>query len=84
VQDASIRSEAAGAGAFDLIIEASGFSPVAFESMEALARNGVLVLVSVTGGMRAVEVPTDRINLEFDRAPEQDRAIAELTVAGAV
>ena len=52
-------------GSFDLIFEATGFSPVVFESMRALAKNGVLVLSSVTGGDRKVEVPADRINLEF-------------------
>jgi threonine dehydrogenase-like Zn-dependent dehydrogenase len=52
-------------GPFDLIFEATGFSPVVFESMRALAKNGVLVLSSVTGGDRRVEVPADRINLEF-------------------
>src|SRR5881409_1672364 len=50
---------------FDLIFEASGFSPLVFEGMQALAKNGVLVLSSVTGGMRTAEVPADRINLEF-------------------
>ncbi|MCC6860321.1 MAG: glucose 1-dehydrogenase [Bryobacterales bacterium] len=52
-------------GPFDLIFEATGFSPVVFDSMRALARNGVLVLSSVTGGDRRIEVPADRINLEF-------------------
>jgi threonine dehydrogenase-like Zn-dependent dehydrogenase len=52
-------------GPFDLIFEATGASPVVFESMRALARNGVLVLSSVTGGDRMIEVPADRINLEF-------------------
>jgi threonine dehydrogenase-like Zn-dependent dehydrogenase len=33
--------------------------------MQALAKNGVLALSSVTGGDRMVEVPADRINLEF-------------------
>ncbi|OLE38046.1 MAG: glucose dehydrogenase [Candidatus Rokubacteria bacterium 13_1_20CM_2_70_7] len=52
-------------GPFDLIFEATGYSPVVFESMQALGKNGVLVLSSVTGGDRKVEVPADRINLEF-------------------
>jgi threonine dehydrogenase-like Zn-dependent dehydrogenase len=52
-------------GGFDLIFEATGYSPIAFDSMQALARNGVLVLSSVTGGDRKVEVPSDKINLEF-------------------
>ena len=52
-------------GPFDLIFEATGYSPVVFDSMQALAKNGVLVLSSVTGGDRKVEVPADKINLEF-------------------
>jgi glucose 1-dehydrogenase len=52
-------------GPFDLIFEATGYSPVVFESMQALGKNGVLVLSSVTGGDRMVEVPADRINLDF-------------------
>ncbi len=52
-------------GPFDLIFEATGASSVVFESMRALARNGVLVLSSVTGGDKMIEVPADRINLEF-------------------
>ena len=52
-------------GPFDLIVEATGASSVVFESMQALAKNGVLVLSSVTGGDRMIQVPADRINLEF-------------------
>ena len=33
--------------------------------MQALAKNGVLVLSSITGGNRTLEVPADKINLEF-------------------
>lgn len=52
-------------GPFDIIFEATGFSPVVFDSMQALGKNGVLVLSSVTGGDRKIEVPADKINLEF-------------------
>ena len=52
-------------GPFDLIFEATGNSGVVFESMQALGKNGVLVLSSVTGGDRMVQVPADRINLGF-------------------
>src|SRR6476469_5948272 len=52
-------------GPFDLIFEATGSSPVVFESMQALGKNGVLVLSSVTGGDQMIQVPADRINLEF-------------------
>src|SRR5438093_556587 len=52
-------------GPFDLIFEATGYSPVVFDSMQVLGKNGVLVLSSVTGGDRKAEVPADRINLEL-------------------
>jgi threonine dehydrogenase-like Zn-dependent dehydrogenase len=52
-------------GPFELIFEATGFSPLAFEAMEHLGKNGVLVLSSVTGGGRKIDVPADRINLDF-------------------
>jgi glucose 1-dehydrogenase len=52
-------------GPFDIIFEASGFSPLAFEGMQAIAKNGVLVLSSVTGGDKKLEVPVDKINLDF-------------------
>src|SRR6185436_12842288 len=52
-------------GPFDLIFEATGNSGVVFESMQALGKNGVLVLSSVTGGDRMVQIPADRINLDF-------------------
>jgi threonine dehydrogenase-like Zn-dependent dehydrogenase len=52
-------------GPFDLIFEATGYSPLAFEAMENLGRNGVLVLSSVTGGDVQAEVRADAINLDF-------------------
>ena len=61
----SIRDTAAEVGPFDLIFEGTGCSVVVFESMEVLARNGALVLTSITGGSHMLEVPADRINLEF-------------------
>lgn len=64
-RDLPVLEGAATHGPFDLIFEATGYSPIVFESMQALASNGVLVLSSVTGGDRRVEVPADRINLGF-------------------
>ncbi|MGC2322183.1 MAG: glucose 1-dehydrogenase [Terriglobales bacterium] len=52
-------------GPFDVIFEATGASSVVFDSMQALGKNGVLVLSSVTGGDRMIQVPADRINLDF-------------------
>ncbi|HET9488177.1 MAG TPA: glucose 1-dehydrogenase [Methylomirabilota bacterium] len=63
--DLPILAGAEKFGPFDLIFEATGYSPIVFDSMQALGKNGVLVLSSVTGGDRKVEVPADKINLEF-------------------
>src|SRR5262249_14254551 len=49
----------------DLILEGTGHSPLVFEAMNVLAKNGVLAMVSVTGGSRQLEVPSDKINLGF-------------------
>src|SRR5579863_8756712 len=56
VQDTSILDGAREIGPFDVIVEATGFSPVVFDSMQALAKNGVLVLSRITGD-RKTEVP---------------------------
>lgn len=63
--DTTIQDFADEHGGFDLIFEATGFAPIVFDAIQALAKNGVLVLSSVTGGDRTIEVPADRINLEF-------------------
>ena len=57
VQDTSILDGARQLGPFDLIFEATGFSPVVFDGMQAFGKNGVLVLSSITGGDRKVEIP---------------------------
>jgi threonine dehydrogenase-like Zn-dependent dehydrogenase len=64
-QDVSVAEAAAEHGPFDLIVEATGFSPIAFEAADALGKNGVLMLVSVTGGDRKIEIPSDMINQGF-------------------
>jgi threonine dehydrogenase-like Zn-dependent dehydrogenase len=60
-----LADAAAKYGPFDLMFEATGFSPLVFEAMLVLGKNGVLVLASVTGGNRKVEIPSDAINLSF-------------------
>lgn len=52
-------------GPFDIIFEASGFSPLAFQAAEVLGKNGVLVLAGITGGDHKVEVNADKINQGF-------------------
>jgi glucose 1-dehydrogenase len=61
----SISEVARHEGAYDLVFEGTGSSAVVFESMQVVGKNGVLVLSSITGGGRTLEVPADRINLEF-------------------
>jgi threonine dehydrogenase-like Zn-dependent dehydrogenase len=64
-KETPLVEEAARNGGYDIIFEATGFSPVVFDSMQALGKNGVLVLSSVTGGNREITVPADKINLDF-------------------
>jgi threonine dehydrogenase-like Zn-dependent dehydrogenase len=64
-RDLPLRDAAAQYGPFDLIFEATGFAPIVFDAMQALGKNGVLVLSSVTGGDHRIEIPADRINLDF-------------------
>jgi threonine dehydrogenase-like Zn-dependent dehydrogenase len=64
-RNTSILDGAKQYGPFDIIFEATGNSSVVFDSMQALGKNGVLVLSSVTGGDKMIQVPADRINLEF-------------------
>jgi len=44
------------------MLDATGYSPLSFGAIGALAKNGVLVLASVTGGDRTTELPTDHLN----------------------
>ncbi len=64
-KDTSIDVGAKQHGPFDIILEATGNSGVVFDAMQALGKNGVLVLTSVTGGDKMIQIPADRINLEF-------------------
>jgi threonine dehydrogenase-like Zn-dependent dehydrogenase len=61
----SVAQAAERFGPFDLILEATGFSPLVFEAADALGKNGVLVLLSVTGGDRTTEIRSDHINQAF-------------------
>jgi threonine dehydrogenase-like Zn-dependent dehydrogenase len=50
----------------DLVFECTGFSPLVFDGARSLlAKNGVMVLSSVTGGERTTEVPSDAFNLDM-------------------
>lgn len=64
-QDATLAEASAEHGPFDLILDATGFSPIVWDAADVLAKNGVLVLASITGGERTAEIPSDRINQGF-------------------
>jgi threonine dehydrogenase-like Zn-dependent dehydrogenase len=61
----SLAEASEARGAFDLIIDATGFSPIVWEAADVLGKNGVLVLSSITGGDRKAEIESDRINQGF-------------------
>ncbi len=48
-----------------LIVDATGSSKLAFEAMQHLGHNGVVVWTGITGGDKTVEVPADSINLQW-------------------
>jgi glucose 1-dehydrogenase len=64
-RDRSLAEVGEERGPFDLILDATGFSPIVWEAAEVLGKNGVLVLTSITGGDRKAEINSDRINQGF-------------------
>src|ERR1051325_8819055 len=52
-------------GPVDLMMDATGFSPLVWEAAELLGKDGVLVLSSITGGDRKAEINSDAINQSF-------------------
>ncbi|MEP6923016.1 MAG: glucose 1-dehydrogenase [Pyrinomonadaceae bacterium] len=63
--ETSVADAAGKYGAFDIILECTGYSPIIWDAALGLAKNGVLILTSVTGGERKAEIPSDKINIEF-------------------
>jgi threonine dehydrogenase-like Zn-dependent dehydrogenase len=63
--DQSIQELAKQVGKPDIIVEATGSSQVAFEAMQVLGLNGVLVWTSITGGKKRTEIPSDSVNLDW-------------------
>ncbi len=64
-QERALAEVSTERGPFDLIMDATGFSPLVWEAAEMLGKNGVLVLSSITGGDRRVEIRSDAINQSF-------------------
>lgn len=65
LRDSSLRELTEKHGRPDVIIDATGSSQMAFGAMEVLAKNGVLVWTSITGGGGTALVPSDKINLDW-------------------
>ncbi len=61
-ESTDLSTAARDRGPFDLIFEASGHSPLAFEAARVLGPNGVLVLSGVTGGSLPIEIDANAIN----------------------
>ncbi len=64
-EGAPLRQVAADLAPPDIMFEATGVAGVAFEAMELLGNNGVLVLLSLTGGTDLTPVPAAEINRAF-------------------
>jgi len=54
-KEQSLKQAALALGNVDLIVEATGFSPLVFEGMERLGKNGVLVLTGIAAGDRQAD-----------------------------
>jgi glucose 1-dehydrogenase len=50
------------AGAFDLVIECTGFGPLVFHAMEHLAPDGVMAVTGISPSQRESEVSVDALN----------------------
>ncbi|HEU0116564.1 MAG TPA: hypothetical protein VFQ80_17870, partial [Thermomicrobiales bacterium] len=61
----SLADIAAGLPPVELMFEATGVANLAFDAMEILGANGVLVLLSLTGGGETKELPIARLNRSF-------------------
>jgi threonine dehydrogenase-like Zn-dependent dehydrogenase len=64
-QESTLAEASVARGPFDLMFDATGFSPIVWDAAEVLGKNGVLVLSSITGGDRKAEINSDRINQSF-------------------
>lgn len=63
--DRSISDLKAAIPSVDLIVECTGSSAPLGDAMHLLGNNGVLVLLSVTGGATQRTIPADQLNFEF-------------------
>jgi glucose 1-dehydrogenase len=61
-EEKSLADAAEAFGKADIVIEGTGFSPLAWDAIEVLALNGIVCLLSVTGGDKQVEIESDKLN----------------------
>lgn len=52
-------------GPVDVVVEATGYSPLAFDAIDTIGPNGVVCLTGISGGSRNLEVAADRLNLDM-------------------
>lgn len=64
-QETSLSELVRKTGKPELIVDATGSSRLAFEAMQHVGHNGVVVWTGITGGDNKVEVPADNINLNW-------------------
>ena len=61
----SMEQLTAKTGKPELIVDATGSSRLAFEAMQHVGHNGVVVWTGITGGESRTEIPSDSINLNW-------------------
>ncbi|MCS7465733.1 glucose 1-dehydrogenase [Stieleria sp. ICT_E10.1] len=64
-REKSVEALAAQTGKPDLIVDATGSSKLAFDAMQHVGHNGVVVWTSITGGDENIEIPSDSVNLNW-------------------
>ncbi len=62
VSDARLEGAISKSGGFDLVLEATGYTPLIFDAIQTLSLNGVICLLGVSGGSRNIEFDADRFN----------------------
>ena len=58
----SLRDFAAGAGPIDLVLEATGYAPLVFETLQLLAMNGLMCLLGVSGARQSISLDASGFN----------------------
>jgi glucose 1-dehydrogenase len=65
IKEMGIQAAAEKFGAYDIVLEASGYSPNVLDACHAVAKNGVVILASVTPKEMKTEVNFSKINMDF-------------------